>query len=103
MFVPSAMTQVRWFGLVHAKFLAEIRSGLISNLMIEFVYWEDSNNRSFLGIIATSLQGNRYLIDLRDVSMRGHSANVIVEELQETLKIMPSKAINSIMSDFGSC
>lgn len=71
-------------------------------LSIEFDHWQDVNGRSLLGVIATTPAGKRQLLDLRDTSVRGHSANVIVEDLAETLKLIPSKAINSIVSDSAS-
>ena len=60
------------------KFRENVRASLYSNLSIEFDHWEDANHRSFLGIIATSNSGRRYLLDLRDVSLKGHSSSVIV-------------------------
>lgn len=84
------------------RFSSRIEEGSIANLSIEFDHWTDANNRSLLGVIATEPSGKRYLVDLRDVSLKGHSADVIVEELVVALKSIPPKAINSIVSDSAS-
>lgn len=84
---------------VQRKFISEINCGNLSNLSIEFDGWKDKNHRAFLGVVATDFLGRKYLLDLRDISLRAHTAAVIVEELIEVLKRIPPKAINSIMSD----
>lgn len=84
------------------EFSSKITRGKVSNLSIEFDHWTDANNRSFLGVIATDPAGNKYLVDLRDVSLKGHSADIIVEELIQALKHIPTNMINSIISDSAS-
>lgn len=50
-------------------------------LSIEFDHWLDANNRSLLGVIVSYGQGSRYVCDLIDVSISGHSSKVIVEKV----------------------
>lgn len=69
------------------------------SLSIEFDHWQDVNGRSLLGVIATTPTGARHLLDLRDVSIKGHNSAVIVEDLRNILQEIPSQAINSIVSD----
>lgn len=73
-----------------------------SFISIEFDHWEDANHRSFLGVLATKYNGSRFLLDLRDVSLKGHHSSVIVDELVSSLMYVPKKAINSIISDSAS-
>lgn len=48
--------------------MCQIKEGSVACISID--HWTDANNRSFLGVIATQPSGRRYLIDLRDVSLR---------------------------------
>lgn len=89
--------------ILQLQFASDIEKGRLNHLSIEFDHWSDVNNRSYLGVIATNRHGNRYLVDLKDVSLRGHKSAVIVEDLTEILKSIPSKAINSIISDSAAC
>lgn len=86
----------------YAEFKKKLQDGSIRYISVEFDHWEDTNNRSFLGILATSENGNRYLLDLRDVSLKGHSARVIVEEVLDVLKDLPNQSVNSFVSDSAS-
>lgn len=72
------------------------------SLSIEFDHWRDVNHRSILAIVATLIDGKRYLIKLEDVSIRGHSTSSILESLIEGLHLLPSRCINAIMSDSAS-
>ena len=81
------------------QFKSKLKSTFHSHLSIEFDHWKDKNGRSYLGILATCENGSRHLIDLRDVSLKGHSSDVIVEELADALKDIPKKSLNSIISD----
>lgn len=72
------------------------------SMTVMFDHWEDANHRSFLGVIATQSNGKRFLLDLRDVSLKGHFADVSVKELVEILQDLPKRAINSIVSDSAS-
>lgn len=86
----------------HNKFISSINSGSTTQISIEFDHWKDANGRSFLGVLATCKSGKRHLLDLRDVSLEGHYADVTVEELVEALKDVPKDAINSFVSDAAS-
>lgn len=47
-------------------FLASLSSGKISYLSIEFDHWKDRNGRSLMGVIATTIIGQPYVLDLID-------------------------------------
>lgn len=89
--------------ILQQQFASKVKKGRLNYLSIEFDHWSDANNRSYLGVIATCRSGNRYLVDLKDVSLRGHKSAVIVEDLTGILASIPSKAINSIISDSAAC
>lgn len=84
------------------EFKKKLNQGVVKYISLEFDHWEDANNRSFLGILATCEDGYRHLIDLRDVSLKGHSTSVIVEEVMSALKDIPKNSINSFVSDSAS-
>lgn len=92
-YIPS-MSQT-----LQSQFMAEIKKKGRTHLSIEIDGWEDRNNRSLLGVIATDSSGRKHLLDLRDISLKTHTAAVIVEELIDILKPIPKYAINSIVSD----
>lgn len=84
-------------------FMQDLRSHQTTmSITVMFDHWEDANHRSFLGIIATLGDGRRFLLDIRDVSLRSHAAPVTVEELISVLESVPKKSINSIVSDSAS-
>lgn len=85
----------------YKKFIDSL-AHITTTISIEFDHWKDANNRSFLGVLATGDDGKRFILDLKDVSLRGHGAPVIVEELVNSLKDVPLKSINSIVSDNAS-
>lgn len=97
----SAVHVPRLSRQLQVEFLDQLNANK-SYITIEFDHWEDANHRSFLGILATKSNGGRFLLDLKDVSLKGHSSNVIVEELQNSLVHVPKKSINSIISDSAS-
>lgn len=84
---------------LQSKFLSEVKARGRTHLSIEIDGWEDKNNRSLLGVIATDSIGRKHLLDLRDISLKSHTAAVIIEELIGILKPVPTYAINSIVSD----
>lgn len=84
---------------LQSKFLSQVSTTGRTHLTIEIDGWEDRNNRSLLGVIATDSIGRKHLLDLRDISLKSHTAAVIVEELMDILKPVPTYAINSIVSD----
>ncbi|CAA3004954.1 zinc finger bed domain-containing 1-like, partial [Olea europaea subsp. europaea] len=71
-------------------------------LTVEFDHWSDIVSRSMLGVIFTLPDGSRYLQDLIDVSIDGHSANKTLLHLRSTLATIPISSINSIVSDSAS-
>lgn len=87
---------------LHHEFQAVTLNLSGPSLSIEFDHWQDANGRSLLGVIATTPSGKRHLLDLRDVSEKGHFSSVIIEDLTDILKDIPSQAINSIVSDSAS-
>lgn len=85
---------------LQSRFLTRVTlRGSSPHLSIEFDGWKDRNNRSFLGVVATEMNGRKHLLDLRDLSLKCHTSAVFVEELTDILKSVPTHAINSIMSD----
>lgn len=71
----------------------------ITYLSIEFDHWTDVTGKSIFGVIGTTISGQRFLIDLKDVSLKDHSSYVIVEDLREILEKFQPTVINSIISD----
>lgn len=69
---------------------------------VEFDHWQDANTRSILAVILTMVDGSRYLCDLVDVSVDGHSSDVTVEKVKICLEKVPSRVINSFVSDSAS-
>lgn len=87
---------------MHNEFLQKLHKGVISHISVEFDFWNDANNRSLLGVIATTNEGNRHLIDLVNLSIYTHTSELIVEKLQSILSCIPLKSINAVVSDCGS-
>ena len=98
----SALYLPRLSESLEEQFKSKLKSTLYSHLSIEFDHWKDKNGWSYLGISATCENGSSHSIDLRDVSLKGHSLDVIVEELAGAPKDIPKKFLNSIMSDSAS-
>lgn len=69
---------------------------------LEFDHWSEATKRSLLGIVVTSIDGDRFLLDLKDVSLEGKSAKAIVDSLKVTMQSIPSFKVNSIVSDSDS-
>lgn len=83
----------------HKSFIKALKSKRSYYLSIEFDHWTDLNQRSFLAILATLVDGKRYLVALVDVSVTGHSAKTTVSALEDALQELSPKHINAIMSD----
>lgn len=71
-------------------------------LSIEFDHWTDLSYKSILGVVATKANGDRFLIELEEVSLVGHSAKSIVKSLATILQKIDPKKINAITSDSAS-
>lgn len=84
---------------LHEELQVAVNNMAAPSLSIEFDHWQDGNGRSLLGVIATTPAGEKHLLDVRDVSIKGHNSSVIVEDLKDILKDIPDQAINSIISD----
>lgn len=69
-------------------------------LSIEFDHWTDANRKSLLGVIATTIDGKRFVIDFIEEHI--HTAVAIVEKLQQALNKIPSETINAVISDSAS-
>lgn len=72
------------------------------SLSIEFDHWKDLSGRSLLAVLATLPNGSKYLLDLVDVSLKGHSAAEIVSPIRKILEPIDPRKINSITSDSAS-
>lgn len=86
----------------HAEFIQSLKMSSLLSLSVEFDHFKDATDRSFLGVMVTGNSGKRYLLDLIDVSLKGHFADVIVEDLVKSLSDIQPKSINSIVSDSAS-
>jgi len=68
------------------KIQTEFEDSLSKNpnqyLSVEFDHWKDANHRSLLGVIITQ-SDKKHFQDLVDVSIVGHRASVIVEQLKK--------------------
>lgn len=73
-----------------------------AHISVEFDHWQDSNSRSLLGIVLTMTDGSRYLRALLDVTLEGHSADVIVEKVVQSLDGISSVTISSFVSESAS-
>lgn len=71
-------------------------------ISVEFDHWRDSVNRSVLAVVATLPGGQRHLVSLEDVTLRGHSTNSILKSLKKSLGKMTARKINAVMSDSAS-
>ena len=71
-------------------------------LAVEFDHWQDLSRRSILAIVITFHDGRRYLLRLCDVSIHGHSTKATLKCILDTLSTIPSRKINSILSDSAS-
>lgn len=71
-------------------------------LSIEFDHWSDKGNRSLLGVVSSYTNGSRYLVSLEDVSLKGHSADAIVDSLKAIIAKLPASKINAFVSDSAS-
>lgn len=72
------------------------------SLSIEFDYWQDFSHRSILGIIATDMDGNRYLISIIDVTGDHHSGQFTAERVLEGLVSIRSNILNCLINDAAS-
>lgn len=59
------------------QFQSQLDDRRISNLSIEFDHWRDLRGRSIFGFVA-SWAGHKQLLDLRHVSLVGHSSESII-------------------------
>lgn len=71
-------------------------------LSIEFDHYEDYSHRSLLGVLSTKNSGRRYLLDIFDVSIHGKSGLITVDLIEQALKDVKLRSINSIISDSAS-
>lgn len=84
------------------RFKKEVAECPKYSLSIEFDHWTDATHRSLLAILATKRDGTRYLMDVEDVSITGHSAESILLSLNRVLEKIEPLKINSIVSDAAS-
>ena len=87
---------------VERSFLDSVSTMDDFSLTIEFDHWQDLSYRSVLGVAAIKPDGSRFLFDLEDVSMIGHSAKEIMKTLDRCMKGLPPRKINSLISDSAS-
>lgn len=85
--------------MVEKRFMEFLKLGRNYQLSVEFDHWSDLSGRLMIGIVATQLDGSRYLVHLEDVSLRGHFSSVIIDTLKKGLCKVPTRCINSIISD----
>lgn len=88
--------------MLQQQFMNELNSNKISKLTIEFDHWSELGGRSILGVIASRADGRKYLLDLIDVSLKGHSSLAIVDDLKTVIESIGPNVVNSIMSDSAS-
>lgn len=86
---------------IKTKFLKE-QEAKNSYLSVEFDHWLDANNRSLLGVVMSYDRGSRYICDLIDVSIEGHSTSVIVEKIVASLEQINPSSVNAFVSDSAS-
>lgn len=72
------------------------------SISIEFDHFRDLSHRSILAILATISNGARIIIALDDVTYSGKRAQDILEPLKKKLEKLPTKKLNSVISDSAS-
>lgn len=72
------------------------------SLSIEYDHWSDINGQSLFGVAVTSGNGRSYLHSLDNVTMDGHATEAILMPLKRSMSALPSKKINSVISDSAS-
>lgn len=85
---------------VESNFVRKIQREKKPILSIEFDHWTDANRRSLLGVIATCVNGNRFVCDVREENL--HTTSMIVDALKQSLSKIPSGTINAFISDSAS-
>lgn len=92
----------RLANLAETNFRRNLQLDSNKYLSLEFDHWSEATKRSLLGMVLTSTRGDRYLLDLKDVSLEGKTAAAIVDSLKVALSSIPSSNLNSIISDSDS-
>lgn len=91
-YVPAASRKLT------KAFQKQIQNICKPSLSIEFDFWQDIDCRPLLGVVASDLQGYKYLLDIKDASNASHS-EVLVSELVDILAEIPSLSINCLVSN----
>lgn len=81
------------------QFQLEITNRDEYTMQLEFDHVTDVTNQSFLGLVATFENGDRYLVRLIETSLEGHSAASVFNHINDLKQFMDMKKFNSIISD----
>lgn len=87
---------------IFEDFKKDLKNNVISDVSVEFDHWKDKSKKDYLGVIATDHLGRSHLLDLRDVSHRDKSAEVIIDEMTQVLRTLPRNSVNALISDSAS-